>query len=258
MLRNYLKIAFRNLVKNKVYSFINIGGLAVGMAVAMLIGLWIWDELSFNKSFKNYERIGQLYQNRTFDGKIGTYNVVPMPLGKEFRTNYPDFKEVSMANNGEHIIAFNETKITKRGMYVEPAFTKMFSLEMLNGVQNGLEGGNAIMLSKSLAHALFDDADPIGKTVRIDNKINLAVTGVFQNFSKNSEFAEIEMLASWAAYLSVDNQARASVDYWGNNDWQCYVQLNESASLSQVQAKVKPLFYSKLNDQERARENGLF
>ena len=172
MLRNYLKIAFRNLVKNKIYSFINIGGLAVGMAVAMLIGLWIWDELSFNKSFKNYERIGQLYQNRTFDGKIGTYNVVPMPLEKEFRTNYPDFKEVTMANNGEHIIAFNDTKITKQGMYVEPAFAKMFSLEMLNGVQSGLEGGNAIMLSKSLAQALFNDADPIGKTVRIDNKIN--------------------------------------------------------------------------------------
>ena len=80
MLRNYLKIAFRNLVKNKVYSFINIGGLAVGMAVAMLIGLWIWDELSFNKSFKNHEHIGQLYQNRTFDGKIQLLEYVPRVL----------------------------------------------------------------------------------------------------------------------------------------------------------------------------------
>ena len=252
MLRNYLKIAMRNLVKNKVYSFINIGGLAVGMAVAMLIGLWIWDELSFNKSFKNYERIGQLYQNRTFDGKIGTYNIVPMPLGKELRTNYPDFEAVTLATNGEHIVAFNDTKITKRGMYVEPAFTKMFSLEMLNGVQNGLEGGNTVMLSKTMAQALFDNADPIGKIVRIDNKIDLAVTGVFQDFSKNSGFAEIEMLASWAVYLSVDTQARNFVDYWGTNNWQCYVQLNETADLSQAQAKIKLLFYPKFDKEDKA------
>ena len=85
MIKNYLKIAWRNLIKNKVSSFINIGGLAVGMAVAMLIGLWIWDELSFNTYHKNYDRIGQVWQFVTFDKDKGkaSYNVMPIPLAEE-------------------------------------------------------------------------------------------------------------------------------------------------------------------------------
>ena len=91
MIRNYLKIAFRNLVKNKVYSFINIMGLAVGMGVAMLIGLWINDELSFDKSFNNYNKLGQAYLYQTFNGIKGSQTAVPHPLAKELREKYPDF-----------------------------------------------------------------------------------------------------------------------------------------------------------------------
>ena len=91
MLKNYFKTAWRNLKKNKMYSFINIGGLAVGMAVAMLIGLWVWDELSFDKYHKNYDRIGQVWQFVKFDVEKASYNSVPIPLAEEFRTKYPDF-----------------------------------------------------------------------------------------------------------------------------------------------------------------------
>lgn len=100
MLRNYLKIALRNLVRNKVYSAINIGGLAVGMAVAMLIGLWVYDELSYNKAFANYDRIAQMWQNQTFNGRIGTQEEMPPPLGKSLRTTYgTDFKRVVMSTS---------------------------------------------------------------------------------------------------------------------------------------------------------------
>ena len=85
MLRNYFKIALRNLVKNKVYSFINIGGLAVGMAVAMLIGLWIYDELSYDKYHQNYDRLAQVMQHQTFNGHKGTEHSIPMPLVTELR-----------------------------------------------------------------------------------------------------------------------------------------------------------------------------
>jgi len=253
MIKNYFKIAWRNLIKSKGYSAINIGGLAVGMAVAMLIGFWIYDEISFNKSFKNYEQLGQLYQNRTFDGKIGTYNIVPIPMGKELRTNYPDFEDVAMTSRAnEHIIAFNDVKITRKVMYVEPAFTRMFSLKMLQGAQNSLEGVNEIVLSGTMAHALFGNADPMGKIVKLDNKTSLSVTGVFEDFSKSSEFSDIDLLVPWAAYLAVDEMAKANVNNWGINDWICYVQLNKNIALSQVQAKVKPIFYQKISNEGKA------
>jgi len=111
MFRNNFKIAWRNLVKSKGFSFINITGLAIGMAVALLIGLWVWDELSFNKSFDNYNRIGQLYQTRTFNGKPTTYKIQPQPMAKELRDHYPDFKDVSLASFIEdHVVAWNEKK----------------------------------------------------------------------------------------------------------------------------------------------------
>ena len=92
MIQNYLKIALRNLLRNKVYSFINIAGLAVGMAVAMLIGLWIYDEVSANKHFKNYETLYQVKMHQTFDGHRGTQDALPFPMGEELKTKYPDFK----------------------------------------------------------------------------------------------------------------------------------------------------------------------
>ncbi|WP_317046726.1 ABC transporter permease [Spirosoma pollinicola] len=87
MLQNYLKIAWRNLARNKVYSAINIGGLAVGMAVAMLIGLWVWDELSFNSYHQNHDRIAQVMENETLEGGIETSTSLPMPLSQESEAN---------------------------------------------------------------------------------------------------------------------------------------------------------------------------
>src|SRR5690349_24994998 len=107
MFRNNFKIAWRNLVKSKGFSFINITGLAIGMAVALLIGLWVWDELSFNKSFDNYNRIGQLMQNRTFNGRTGTYKIQAPPMAKELRDHYPDIKTAALTTFTEdHVLAF--------------------------------------------------------------------------------------------------------------------------------------------------------
>src|SRR5476651_2621014 len=99
MIRNYLKIAWRNLIKNRASSFINIGGLAVGMAVAMLIGLWIWDELRFDKYHKNYHRIAIVTQNETNNGTINTSAVIPLPLNAELRKSYgSDFKHIALSS----------------------------------------------------------------------------------------------------------------------------------------------------------------
>src|SRR5882672_1017878 len=121
MLKNYFKIAWRNLLRNKVSSFINIGGLAVGMAVAMLIGLWIWDELSFNKYHQNYDRIAEVMEKDTYNGTVNTGSAIPLPLDAELRKSYgSDFKHIVMVSWTEkHALIVGDKKISYRGNFMD-------------------------------------------------------------------------------------------------------------------------------------------
>src|SRR3978361_2398890 len=121
MLKNYLKTAWRNLVKGKMHSFINIAGLSVGMAVAILIGLWIYDELSFDKSFDNYTHIAQVMQTETHNGEVNTGKGNVMPLAAELRRNYAsDFKYVVLSSwSMNSLVTAGEKKINTQGNYME-------------------------------------------------------------------------------------------------------------------------------------------
>jgi len=123
MIKNYFKIAWRNLLKSKWYSLINIGGLAVGLAVAILIGLWIHEELTFDRQYKNYDRIAQVMQNQTYNGETGSQTAVPYLMGEELKKDYAnDFKHVTMASwIYDHILSSGEKKLTKSGIFFEPA-----------------------------------------------------------------------------------------------------------------------------------------
>jgi putative ABC transport system permease protein len=253
MFRNHFKIAWRNLSKSKGFSFINITGLAIGMAVALLIGLWVWDEMSFNKNFSNYDRIGQLMQNRTFNGRTATYKIQSQPMAKELREHYPDFKEVALAtNNEDHVLAFKEKKISTKGIFVEPQFTKIFSLKMVEGTQNGLEDPTSILLSESLAKAIFGKEHAIGKIIKADNQGDLTVKGIYKDFPKNTEFKEVKLLMPWQYLISVNPFVKGTVDNWGSNNNNIYVQLNENANLEALQKKVFGIINSKVGDGEKA------
>src|ERR1700759_1576328 len=113
MIRNYLKIAWRNLLKSKAHSFINITGLSVGMAVALLIGLWIWDELSFDKNFEHYDRIVRVMQHQTTNGDVGTQTNMPIPLGYKLREDYKsDFRYVVLSRTEGRIVSLNDKKLS--------------------------------------------------------------------------------------------------------------------------------------------------
>src|ERR1700712_3924809 len=137
MLKNFFTTAGRNLVKNKMHSFVNITGLSVGMAVAILIGLWIYDELSFNKNFKNYDRIGQLWQYVSFTSEKSSYGVVPIPLADEIRSKYPEFQSVSASVDRKPVLSAGEKKLAESGSYVQPIFAEMLSLKMIAGSRDG-------------------------------------------------------------------------------------------------------------------------
>ena len=241
MLKNYLIIAWRNLLKSKVYSAINIIGLATGMAVAILIALWIWDELSFNNYYKNHQSIAQVMTTQTFNGETGTGHAVAEPLGEELRNKYgSDFKAVSMSSwNFGHILAVGEKKISASGMWVEPVFPIIFSLNMLKGNINGLTDPSAILLNATMAKSLFGAMDPINKTVRLDNKYDFKVAGVYEDFPHNTSLNDTKILLSWDKYLTTENWLKEAKTQWGNHSWQCFVQLNDHNNMAKTSEKIK-------------------
>ena len=260
MIRNYFKIALRTLVKNKVYSFINITGLAAGMAVAMLIGLWIYDELSYNKSFPNYDRIVQV-MHQTFNGDIGTQRANPYPLGSELVNKYGSagkglFKYVVMSSwTNNHVLSYGEERITKPGNFFEPQAPDMLSLTMLKGTRAGLTNINSIMVSESVAKALFADADPIDKLIKIDNKFDVKVTGVYKDLPYNSDFNELLFIAPWALYLNDSSWPEKLTNPWRANAFQTFAQLADNIGvqpreLDRINAAIKDVKLNRVNPTE--------
>ncbi|GAB3494821.1 ABC transporter permease [Spirosoma knui] len=243
MLRNYLKIALRNLARHKGYSAINIGGLAVGMAVAMLIGLWIYDELSYNTHYEHYDRIAQVMQHQTFNGHIGTQKDVPAPLEAELRTKYgSNFTHLAMsAWLGDRILSYGDTKITRSGNYMGAEMPEILSLHMLKGSRNGLNETNTILLSASTAESLFGGADPMGKLIHIDGKADVRVTGVYEDLPFTTEFRDLKFIAPWELYVATQPWVKQARDQnlWGNNSFQLFVQLADNTDMETVSNRIK-------------------
>ncbi len=243
MFRNYFKIALRNIRKSPGYSSINILGLAVGMAVAILIGLWIWDELSFDKSHENYGRLAQVMTTQTFNGEIGTGQAVAIPMAAELRSKYKnDFKYVALTSwNFDHILAVGDKKISHSGMWVQPDFPEMFSLKMLKGKRNALRDPSSIILTESLAKALFGDADPMNKVLKLDNKTELKVAGVFQDFPHNTTLYESKFFMPWDKYAMTEEWLKRAETQWGNHSFQIFVQMQPNVDFEKTTQKIKDI-----------------
>ncbi|GAB3967873.1 ABC transporter permease [Spirosoma terrae] len=241
MLRNYLKIAWRNLAKQKAYSFINITGLAAGMTVAMLIGLWIHDELSFDRKFNNYDRLAKLWQFVKFDVEKASYDVMPIPLADELRTRYADFESVGLSVTRSVILASGEQKLMKTGNYVEPDFIKMLSLNIMSGAPFGANDVNSILLSESLADAMFGSENTLNKLIRLDNKQTVKVVGVYEDFPVNTTFSDVTFLVPWKFFAANDDGAKRDRNEWDSNSYQIFAQLKPGADFDQVSAKIKDI-----------------
>ncbi|MBX3238586.1 MAG: ABC transporter permease [Chitinophagaceae bacterium] len=241
MIKNYLKVALRNLKKGKLFSFINIAGLSIGMAVTLIIGLWVWDELSFDKYHKNYDHLGQVWQFVQFDAEKSSFNSVPIPIAKELRSKYPAVEAACVTTyNRDAILGIGNKKIVKRGMYAEPDFPGMMTIRMLKGI-SGLNDMHSVLLSVSMAKILFGAEDPLNKIIRLDNRADVKVTGVYEDFPENSSFKDVSFLAPWELFTSQDGYAkRASVE-WDENSFQIFVQLKEGAGFAQVSSAIKDM-----------------
>ncbi len=241
MFKNYLKIGWRNLLKNKGYSLINIGGLALGMAVTLIIGLWMYDELSRDSYYKNKDKIAQVFQSQTFNGNVGTSPSIPLPLEPALREGYGDnFKHLMMASwTQSSYIKYEENSISRTGNYMQPMAPELLNLEILKGEKDGLREINSIMFSASTADALFGNEDPIGKVVKIGNQYDLTVSAVYQDIPFNNTFNDTDYIIPWDNYVANREWIQNSLDNWGNNSFQMFVQVADNANMQAVSEKIR-------------------
>lgn len=260
MIRNYIKIAWRNLKKNLGYSAINIGGLAVGMAVTMLIGLWIWDELSFNKYHKNYNTIARVMQHQSFNGEMSTQFANPAVMAQQIRNKYgSDFKYVLQSSwNGQHTLTYGEKKLLKSGSFIEPGITEMLSLKMLKGTRAGLKETNSILLSESAAKAYFGNDNPMEKILKVDNKVDVKVTGVYEDLPYNTSFRDLTFILPWDLYLIQNPWIKKMENPWGSNFTQTFAQIADNADMDMVSAKIKNVKLDEVGPEEKRYKAAIF
>lgn len=239
MLKNYLKIAWRNLLKNRASSFINITGLAIGMAVAMLICLWIWDELSYNHYHTNYKRLAVVMSVETVNGATTADPWASVPMKGALQQSFSqDFKYISLTRETRQLLKYAEKTVVQSGLWVQHAFPAMFSLKMLKGNKEALSDPSAMLLSQSAAKALFADSEPLNQTVYLSDNTAMKVGGVYEDIPENSSFGGTAFLLAWT---NNTNPGMLDEEDWLGHHYQLFVELNDKADFETVSARIKDI-----------------
>ena len=240
MLRNFFKIATRNLVKSKAFSLINIAGLAVGMASAILILLWIQDELSYDQFHQKRDRIYEGWNRAVFSGKLQCWNTTPKAMARAVQNDFPEVEMTVRVNwPSGYLFSVGEKRITKTGNIVDSGFLQMFSFPLLKGdIKTALNDMHNIVLTEKLAKNIFGNEDAMGKVIKIDNKDNFTVTGILKDLPENTRF-DFEYLMPWS-YLRSQESGNDETN-WGNNSTRTYVLLKPNATLASIAPKVKDM-----------------
>lgn len=246
MYRSYFKIGWRNLLRDKGYSIINIGGLALGMTVALLIGLWVYDELSFNKSHENYEDLALFWgggvnpDTKEIDGMV----FVEYPVGEILRSDYPQhFKYVSKSfRTGDCIVSTEDSHFSRRGLFVEEDFLPMISLKMLKGSYQSLEDPNSVVISETAAKAFFGDEEPLNQPLKIENLLEVKVTGVYEDIPQNSSYSEFQLFFPWQLILSYRPWIKEMNNDWTRQFVNIQVQLQPNTSMEAANAAIHDIY----------------
>jgi ABC-type antimicrobial peptide transport system permease subunit len=243
MFKSYLKIAWRNIWRNKAFSITNLSGLTIGMTCTMLILLWVQDELNWDKFHPDHQNIYQVMVNRDFNGEVNTDKSVPFPLAEELKRNFPQVKNATTDNYGSDIILkYNETIIKRRALNVSQEYNDVFQWKVLKGsLARSLANPEDIILTASTARSLFGDADPLGKVVRVDNHSDYTVSAVVEDVPSNSS---IQFNALLPFNPSSDFVKQASTD-WVNCFSQTFIKLQPGTDVTALNKQISVLANSR-------------
>lgn len=238
-----LKISIRQFRRNRTISFINISGLAIGMATAILIFLWVANELSYDQFHTNKDRIYEVYSQTKVNGQLQIDGGLPSILAPVLKANYPQVEEVNrLSGVGSFVLKHGDKRFEGRGLLTDPNFFKFFSYQFSEGnPATALTGLHTIVLTQQMAKKLFGNEDPMGKIVKIDSIANFTVTGVLKPLPANTELNSIEYIVP-LSYMKEVHWAR---DDWGSNTVQTYVMLKHGVSRQTAEG----LFWNVFNNQ---------
>ncbi len=242
MFRNYFKIAFRNLLRNRSYSVINIIGLAIGIASTALIFLWVEDELTFNNYFTNKSELFKVKNSQTYDGKTYVFDATPGPLAQGIKTNIPGIKNTARCTWGDQLlVSIDDKNIYSQGNYVDPTFLKMTHLEFLKGnASNAFSELNSIVLTEKTADKFFGSIDIIGKSLKINNAQNYIVSGIIKDLPLNTSFR-----FEWLAPFKIFENQNDWLKQWGNNGIITYVETDQNSNIDNINKKIEKYIATK-------------
>lgn len=243
MLKNYLKIALRNIIRHKGYSFINIAGLAIGLTCCLLIMMWVMDELSYDRFHENKDTIYRVEQDQNYSGSVYHVNVTPYPMAEGLIAEIPEVKNASpYPNTGTLLLRHKENVFFERGARaVTPAFLHMFTYPFIRGDKtSALSNPNSMVITEELAEKYFGDSDPMGQVISVNNQFDFIVTGILKNIPRNS-VVRFDILLPFEFMKDLGR----TIDQWGWNSIVTYVQLDENAVIDDVNEKITDLRHRK-------------
>jgi hypothetical protein len=234
MLASYLKIAFRNLVKRKGYTSINISGLAIGMACCILILLWVRDELSYDRSHEHADRLYRVVQDIQFSDHQTSWAITHGPLAPALQEAFPEIINTARLNRSSRRFRYNDQSFQENGAYADNALFEMFSFPYIRGdLATALLEPTSIVISESMAAKFFGQEDPIGKTINASNQYDFTVTGVFENIPENST-----LQFDYVIPFIFTREIGFSVDNWQNSQFSTFALLDEGVPVEAINQKI--------------------
>ena len=236
MLKNYLKITLRNIFKHKGYAFINIAGLAIGMACCLLISIWVLDELSYDKFHENAPNLYRVEENQHYSGRVYHVNVTPYPLGPALKDEIAGIQDAArVVWAGGHLLRYGDKTFFESDIRgVDPSFLHMFTFPLISGdSETALDAPFSLVICEEMADKYFSGQDPLGKVVSVNNQYEFTVTGVLKNVPHNS-YLQFDFLVPYE-YIKRLGQTNEN---FGSNNILTFVQLEPAASVAQVNESI--------------------
>ncbi len=241
MFKNYLKIAWRNLSRNRGFSLTNILGLTIGMTCSILILLWVQDELNFDKSQKNYGDIYQVMANRDFNNQMFTDESMVLPIAQSIEAGVTQVKRAVVTTHQQPVnMAYGEVKLKQVGYTVSDHFFDMFTAKFIKGnAAIAIKEPASVVLSQSAAKAFFGNNDPINKVIKVNNNRDVKVTGVVADMPANTTL-QFDYIMPFD-YSSED--IKSSMTNWTNSSWLVFVQTLPGANIASIQKNINTIKY---------------